>query len=119
MEILSKEIQLEGLKSVKTAGMPGFQSISPILVELKSPNLDRIILEHVSTLVDSRLDLERALQNKTGLISSDELKRELGITEPTLNRWIKLGLKVFSPPIENSKKRYFLISDVINFLTIY
>ena len=51
-------------------------------------------------------------------MSARELKKELDITGATLTSWVKKGLKVYQPPFESSKKQYFRVSDVINFLTV-
>nr|WP_205396137.1 hypothetical protein [Streptococcus lutetiensis] len=76
------------------------------------------LLDRIDVVTDKKLELEKRLQKQTGLISSKELKEELDITGATLTNWIKLGLKVYQPPFENSKKQYFRVSDVINFLTV-
>ena len=55
------------------------------------------LLERVDKLANKKLELERQLQNKTGLISAKELKNELDISGTT----------------------YFRVSDVIKFLTVY
>ncbi|AGU80363.1 HTH domain-containing protein [Streptococcus constellatus subsp. pharyngis] len=77
------------------------------------------LLERVDKLANKKLELERQLQNKTGLISAKELKNELDISGTTLNNWIKQGLEVYQSPFESSKKQYFRVSDVIKFLTVY
>lgn len=53
------------------------------------------LLERVDKLANKKLELERQLQNKTGLISAKELKNELDISGTTLNNWIKQGLEVY------------------------
>lgn len=77
------------------------------------------LLERVDKLANKKLELERQLQNKTGLISAKELKNELDISGTTLNNWIKQGLEVYQSPFESSKKQYFRVSDVIKFLTVH
>ena len=77
------------------------------------------LLERVDKLANKKLELERQLQNKTGLISAKELKNEFDISGTTLNNWIKQGLEVYQSPFESSKKQYFRVSDVIKFLTVY
>ncbi|SFG33738.1 hypothetical protein [Streptococcus equinus] len=76
------------------------------------------LLDRVDVLAQKKLELEKRLQKQTGLISAKELKEELDITGATLTNWVKLGLKVYQPPFENSKKQYFRVSDIINFLTV-
>lgn len=83
-----------------------------------SVEFEQGLLERVDELSERKLELERRLQKQTGLISAKELKEELDITGATLTNCVKLGLKVYQPPFESSKKQYFRVSDVINFLTV-
>lgn len=83
-----------------------------------SVEFEQGLLDKVDELAKKKLELERQLQNKTGLINAKDLKKELGITGTTLGNWIKGGLKVYQSPFESSKKQYFRVSDVINFLSV-
>ena len=83
-----------------------------------SHEFEQGLLDRIDVVTDKKLELEKRLQKQTGLISSKELKEELDITGATLTNWVKLGLKVYQPPFESSKKQYFRVSDVINFLTV-
>lgn len=83
-----------------------------------STEFEQGLLDRVDELSKKKLELERRLQKQTGLMSARELKKELDITGATLTSWIKKGLKVYQPPFESSKKQYFRVSDVINFLTV-
>ena len=83
-----------------------------------STEFEQGLLERVDELSKKKLELERRLQKQTGLMSARELKKELDITGATLTSWVKKGLKVYQPPFESSKKQYFRVSDVINFLTV-
>ena len=83
-----------------------------------SPEFEQGLLDRIDVVAEKKLDLERQLQTQTGLISGKKLKEELDITGATLTNWVKLGLKVYQPPFESSKKQYFRVSDVINFLTV-
>ena len=83
-----------------------------------SVEFEQGLLDKVDELAQKKLELERQLQNKTGLISAKVLKEELGITGTTLGNWIKAGLKVYQSPFESSKKQYFRVSDVINSLSV-
>ena len=83
-----------------------------------STEFEQGLLDRVDELSKKKLELERQLQKQTGLMSARELKKELDITGATLTSWVKKGLKVYQPPFESSKKQYFRVSDVINFLTV-
>lgn len=83
-----------------------------------STEFEQGLLDRVDELSKKKLELERRLQKQTGLMSARELKKELDITGATLTSWVKKGLKVYQPLFESSKKQYFRVSDVINFLTV-
>lgn len=83
-----------------------------------STEFEQGLLDRIDELSKKKLELERRLQKQTGLMSARELKKELDITGATLTSWVKKGLKVYQPPFESSKKQYFRVSDVINFLTV-
>ena len=83
-----------------------------------SVEFEQGLLDKVDELAKKKLELERQLQNKTGLINAKDLKKELGISGTTLGNWIKSVLIVYQSPFESSKKQYFRVSDVINFLSV-
>lgn len=76
------------------------------------------LMDTVNKLADKKMELEKQLMNVTELIPDKTVLDELGISNTTLNNWIRDGLKVYRPPYENSKKRYFRRPDLINFLTV-
>ncbi|HEL0719396.1 hypothetical protein KP778_05550 [Streptococcus equi subsp. zooepidemicus] len=83
-----------------------------------SVEFEQGLLDRVDKLAQQKLELEKKLQKKTGLITAKELKDELGISGTTLKNWMDIGLVSYQSPFESSKKLYFKVSDVINFLTI-
>lgn len=54
----------------------------------------------------------------TGLISQQKVQNEFEIDYKTLLKWEKYGLKRYIPPIENSRKVYYKITDVMAFLGV-
>lgn len=76
-------------------------------------NLMRSILD----LIDNFLKAyTRPPEKILGLITQKQLMNELDIKESTLKRWESLGLKRYMPPVENTKKAYYRVSDVLKFL---
>ena len=61
---------------------------------------------------------EKVKSRLTGLITAQQLKSELDIEYKTLQRWEKAGLPRYLPPIEDTRKNYYLISDVLIFLGV-
>ncbi|MEY8463312.1 DNA-binding protein [Streptococcus merionis] len=75
-------------------------------------------LAKVDTHLEKRLELERQHNDGWDLIAHDDLKKKLGISATTLNRWVKRGLRPYQSPFDKSKKIYYRKSDVYNFLTV-
>ncbi len=61
---------------------------------------------------------EKVPQKRLDLISKVELKEELGIGDKTLIKWEGAGLPQYIPPIEDTRKAYYKISDVLKFLGV-
>lgn len=61
---------------------------------------------------------EKVKPRVLGLISSEELKDELGIGYGTLKKWEDNGLKLYQPPIEDTRKIFYKVSDVLKFLGV-
>ena len=73
------------------------------------------ILEAVERYLKSH---EKAPQKRLDLISKVELKEELGIGDKTLTKWECAGLPQYIPPIEDTRKVYYKVSDVLKFLGV-
>ncbi|HEL1776638.1 TPA: MerR family transcriptional regulator [Streptococcus suis] len=53
-----------------------------------------------------------------GLMTAEQLKDELDIEYKTLQRWEKNGLKRYQPPVEDTRKIYYRVSDILIFLGV-
>ncbi|MGU7860688.1 XRE family transcriptional regulator [Streptococcus suis] len=73
------------------------------------------ILELIENYLVAR---EKSKTRLTGLITAQQLKKELDIEYKTLQRWEKNGLRRYQPPIEDTKKIFYRISDVLKFLGV-
>lgn len=61
---------------------------------------------------------EKVKPRLTGLITAQQLKNELDIEYKTLKRWEDNGLRRYQPPIEDSKKIFYRVSDILIFLGV-
>ena len=50
------------------------------------------------------------------LISKTRLKKELEVTDKTLDKWEANGLKRYQPPLGDTRKSYYKVSDVLIYL---
>ena len=71
----------------------------------------------VLNLVEKYLDARAILKLRlTGLISAQEAMIELDIKYKTLQRWEDAGLRRYQPPLEDTRKIYYKINDILIFL---
>ncbi|CRH92942.1 Uncharacterised protein [Chlamydia trachomatis] len=52
----------------------------------------------------------------TGLMTPTQIKNELDVDYSTLKRWERAGLRRYSPPIEDTRKVFYKIEDILVFL---
>ena len=76
-------------------------------------SLKRGILKLVENFLKDYL---KPKQHITGLMTPKQLKEELEIDYNTLKRWERAGLKRFTPPIEDTRKVFYRIDDILIFL---
>ncbi|CYW89069.1 TPA: XRE family transcriptional regulator [Streptococcus suis] len=53
-----------------------------------------------------------------GLITAEQLKDELDIEYKTLQRWEKNGLRRYQPPLEDTRKIFYRVSDILIFFGV-
>ncbi|PLA60592.1 transcriptional regulator [Streptococcus mitis] len=73
------------------------------------------ILEAIERYLKSRDTVKPRL---TGLISAQEVMDELDIKYKTLQKWEDAGLRRYQPPLEDTRKIYYRISDIWKFLGV-
>ncbi|CYU95319.1 hypothetical protein [Streptococcus suis] len=73
------------------------------------------ILELIENYLEAR---ELVKPRVTGLITAQQLKSELDIEYKTLQRWEKNGLRRYQPPLEDTRKIFYRVSDVLIFLGV-
>lgn len=78
-------------------------------------NLTQGVLELIENYLEAR---EKVKTRATGLITAQQLKSELDIEYKTLKRWEDIGLKRYQPPIEDTKKIFYRVSDILIFLGV-
>lgn len=54
----------------------------------------------------------------TGLISAQVAMEELDIKYKTLQKWENAGLRRYQPPLEDTRKVYYKVSDILNFFGV-
>lgn len=73
------------------------------------------IIEVVERYLEARDTVKPRL---TGLISAQEVMGELDIKYLTLQKWEKAGLRRYHPPLEDTRKVYYKITDIWKFMGV-
>ncbi|HEL2054054.1 TPA: XRE family transcriptional regulator [Streptococcus suis] len=73
------------------------------------------ILELIENYLDAR---EKVKPRTLGLITAQQIKDELDVEYKTLKRWEDNGLRRYQPPLEDTKKIFYRVSDVLKFLGV-
>ncbi|HFR3763542.1 TPA: XRE family transcriptional regulator [Streptococcus suis] len=73
------------------------------------------ILELIGNYLEAR---EMVKPRLTGLITAKQVKDELGIKDKTLKRWEDNGLRRYQPPLEDTRKIFYRVSDILKFLGV-
>lgn len=73
----------------------------------------------VLDLVENYLGARDTIKPRlTGLISAQVAIEELDIKYKTLQKWENAGLRRYQPPLEDTRKVYYKVSDILNFLGV-
>ena len=82
-----------------------------------SKESEQELSQGVLTLIDTFLkSQDKDFQKSLGLMTAKQLKDELDIKDKTLKRFEEKGLKRYQPPLEDTRKAYYKVSDVLIFL---
>ncbi|WP_449461193.1 XRE family transcriptional regulator [Streptococcus suis] len=73
------------------------------------------ILELIGDYLEAR---EMVKPRILGLMTAEQLKDELDIEYKTLQRWEKHGLKRYQHPLEDTRKIFYRVSDILIFLGV-
>ena len=73
------------------------------------------IMEVVERYLEARDTVKPRL---TGLISAQEVMDELDIKYMTLQKWEKAGLRRYQPPLEDTRKIYYKVTDIWKFMGV-
>ena len=73
------------------------------------------LLDIVGKYLEER---EKVKSRLTGLITAQQLKNELDIEYKTLKRWEGAGLKRYQAPLEDTRKVFYKVNDILVFLGV-
>ena len=77
------------------------------------------LTNRISTVIENYLAVrERPKPRLTGLISAQEAMDELDIKYKTLQKWEGAGLRRYQPPLEDTRKVYYKVTDIMKFLGV-
>ena len=77
------------------------------------------LTNRISSLVENYLAVrERPKPRLTGLISAQEAMDELDIKYKTLQKWEGAVLRIYQQPLEDTRKVYYKVTDILKFLGV-
>lgn len=79
-------------------------------------DLTQGVLELVGSYLEAR---EQTPPRLLGIITAQQAMDELEVSYNTLKRWEEAGLKRYQPPVEDTRKVYYRVSDILAFLGVY
>lgn len=84
-----------------------------------SKESEQDLTQGVLELVGNYLEVREQTQPRLlGLITAQQIKDELGIKAKTLKRWEDNCLRRYQPPLEDTRKHYYKVSDILIFLGV-
>ena len=72
------------------------------------------LTNRISTVVENYL----AVRERPKLMSAQEAMDELDIKYKTLQKWEGAGLRRYQPPLEDTRKVYYKVTDILKFLGV-
>ena len=89
-------------------------------MQVFSEEYQKELAQGVISVLDKALEGYSKLDKpQLGLITAQQAMDELGLKYNTLRRWEEAGLKRYQPPVEDTRKVYYRISDILAFLGVY
>lgn len=73
----------------------------------------------ICTVLEKYLEVREIPRPRlTGLMSAQEAMDELDIKYKTLQKWESAGLRRYQPPLEDTRKVYYKVTDLLKFLGV-
>ncbi len=89
-------------------------------MQVLSEEYQKELAQGVISVLDKALEGYSKLdKHQLGIITTQQVMDELEVSYNTLKRWEEAGLKRYQPPVEDSRKVYYRISDILAFLGVY
>ena len=77
------------------------------------------LTNRISTVIENYLAVREIPKARlTGLMSAQEIMEELDIKYKTLQKWESAGLRRYQPPLEDTRKVYYKVTDILKFLGV-
>lgn len=94
-----------------------YDSLSEESKQATFEQMTPIVINHTIKLMEKVSELSKRFEpTLLDLISRTRLKKELELTDKTLDKWEANGLKRYQPPLEDTRKVYYKVSDVLTYL---
>ena len=89
-------------------------------MQVLSEEYQKELAQGVISVLDKVLEGYSKLdKHQLGIITAQQVMDELEVSYNTLKRWEEAGLKRYQPPVEDTRKVYYRVSDILAFLGVY
>ena len=89
-------------------------------MQVLSEEYQKELAQGVISVLDKVLEGYSKLdKHQLGIITAQQVMDELEVSYNTLKRWEEAGLKRYQPPVEDTRKVYYLKRDILAFLGVY
>ena len=89
-------------------------------MQVLSEEYQKELAQGVISVLDKALEGYSKLdKHQLGIITAKQVMDELEVSYNTLKRWEEAGLKRYQPPVEDTRKVYYRVSDILAFLGVY
>ena len=89
-------------------------------MQVFSEEYQKELAQGVISVLDKVLEGYSKLdKHQLGIITAQQVMDELEVSYNTLKRWEEAGLKRYQPPVEDTRKVYYRVSDILAFLGVY
>ena len=88
-------------------------------MNLFSNEIEQDLKIQIASIVNNAVDnLQKPEPRLLGLITRKQLKDELGISTTNKKKWEMNGLKSFMPPLEETRTKFYKVTDILSFLGV-
>ncbi|SDJ00234.1 MerR family transcriptional regulator [Streptococcus equinus] len=88
------------------------------MFSLSKESENSLKMELLALVANFLKSYEKPTPKFLGLMTQKQVLEELGVSYLTLQRWENLGLKRYTPPVEDTRTVFYKVDDILVFLGV-